>query len=164
MYYKLWNREQLENIVHKYEDMKDEILTQGDLALMQYFAFGIVIENMQELIGVLDDQYLDRDPDSIGGWLAFFPEPITEQDNCYKDVLNHYHIESSEIADVNEVIVSVEGLLEFVLQIFICSSEFAFVVIYTKIISKTRHSKEKENLYDSNFMDSIFGTNLSGLS
>jgi hypothetical protein len=134
-YYKIWNRKQLEALKEKYESIKEAVQTDFELEL--YNEFKAVIKTMEANIGILCDQYSDnRNVDKdLGGWLAFFPEPITEADKYYKDLLNLYHIKSSELAEVNEVIVSIKDKIDFILQIFICSSDYALIVIFPRLMN-----------------------------
>jgi hypothetical protein len=141
-YYRIWNRKHLEQLKAMYEATVDISEQKERLVLEQYRAYHEVLHSIEKVIGVLCDQYSDtRDVDAdLGGWLALFPKPITEEDTGYIELLKRYHIESSELAEVNEVIATVERELEYVQQIFICNSDYAIIIIYPRLIV----SKESE--------------------
>lgn len=141
-YYRIWNRKHLEQLKAMYESTVDTKEQKEGLLLYQNDVFHEVIHSMEEVIGVLCDQYTEtRDVDAdLGGWLALFPKPITEEDTGYIELLKRYHIESSELAEVNEVVATVVGELEYIQQIFICSSDYALIIIYPRLIE----SKESE--------------------
>lgn len=134
-YYRIWNRKHLEQLKEMFECRNETQEQKEGLVLEQNNAFHEVIHSMEEVIGVLCDQYSEtRDVDAdLGGWLALFLKPITEKDISYIELLQRYHIESSELAEANEVIATVEGELEYVQQIFICSSDYALIIIYPRL-------------------------------
>lgn len=135
-YYKIWNYSQVERLKELYECKYGSGKYQGDIGDEHNNALLEVIHTIENNIKVLCEHYSDiRDVDAdLGGWLAFFPKTITEQNMSYKELLNQYHIKSSELAEVNEVISSVEGKMEYVQQIFLCSSDYALIIIFPRLV------------------------------
>ena len=121
MYLKIWTMQQVDDIYNTYIKDRDNIPTK--------FSLEAVIPTIKEQISILDQFYgIDRNPDTDGGWLALILEPITREDKEYKDLLEKYHIESSEYAEIIEDITEDENYF-YRMEVFIMT-EFALILIY----------------------------------
>jgi Staphylococcal protein of unknown function (DUF960). len=121
MYHKIWKSYQV-------DDLKNEIIKENRSRVDNVLT-DIVLPEVIGQIEMLDIYYgKDRDPDSVGGWVALFLEPITEENVVYKELLGKYNIPSSDHAEVNEYIVENTDI-RYKMQLFVMT-DYHLIIIY----------------------------------
>lgn len=128
-YRKIWNCEQIDSIEKEFLQSDNNF---------NKVAFEAILPVLRREIGILDTYYNpNRDPDeSLGGWAALFLDPIKEDDQEYRELLNLYHISSFELAEINEVITRIDKEIEIVFQVYICSSDYALIILFPRCIKE----------------------------
>lgn len=126
MIVKIWKKEQI-------EDLKDKL---NGLVKTTNFCneecVNKITQIVNEYINILNDNYGEkRNPDtSLGGWIAVILNSSLENIQAeYKDFLNSYSLER-ELAEVNECVVECENGIQWVLEIYIVSSDYGYVLLF----------------------------------
>jgi len=125
---KVWKNEQVEELKDKLNDLGKTTDICNEECVNK------IVQIVNEYIDILNDNYGEkRNPDtSLGGWIAvilnFSLENIQAE---YREFLNSYSLER-ELAEVSECVVECENGVQWILEIYIVSSDYGYVVLFPK--------------------------------
>ena len=128
MILKLWKKEQVKNVAKTFGELAENT----EYCHKQYA--NKVEEIANQYIEILNDNYGEnRNPDtSLGGWVAIIvDESIENVRTEYCEFLRKYSLES-ELAEVSESIVECAEETQWILEIYIVSSDYGYVLLYPK--------------------------------
>ena len=113
MIYKIWKHEQIDCLQNTFISLESQTEFCNTDCIQK------VIKTLQEYVKILADNYgADRNPDSsLGGWIAVFLD---------ENFLN------PKLAEVQEIIVDCGNNIHWLLEIYIVSSDFSYILVFPK--------------------------------
>lgn len=130
MILKIWKREQ----VQEAEEVLNKLAEVTEFCDIKCVTEIIGIAN--KYIDILDDNYgKDRNPDtSLGGWIAIIVDKSVEKIEAeYSEFLNRHSL-NKELAEVSESVFMCNKELQWVLEIYIVSSDYGYVLLLPRKI------------------------------
>lgn len=128
MIYKIWKHEQIDCLQNTFISLESQTEFCNTDCIQK------VIKTLQEYVKILADNYgADRNPDSsLGGWIAvFLDENFNTIQYEYKEFLDE-HFLNPKLAEVQEIIVDCGNNIHWLLEIYIVSSDFSYILVFPK--------------------------------
>ena len=130
MILKIWKREQVQEAEEVFNKLAEVTEFCGRECVTE------IIGIANKYIDILDDNYgKARNPDtSLGGWIALIVDESVEKIEAeYSEFMNRHSLKR-ELAEVSESIFKCNNELQWVLEIYIVSSDFGYVLLLPRKI------------------------------